>query len=51
MEFVIDLKEYIRKDFNWSNLGKYRKYFKEWYKNLTDNQIEFWVKRMEGQIC
>ena len=32
----MDLKEYIRKDFYWSNLAKYRKYFEEWYENLTE---------------
>ena len=51
MEFVMDLKEYIRKDFYWFNLAKYRKYFEEWYENLTETQLEFWAKRMEGQIC
>ena len=50
-KFVMDLKEYIRKDFYWSNLTKYRKYFEEWYENLTETQLEFWAKRMEGQIC
>ena len=44
----MDLKEYIRKDFYWSNLTKY---FEEWYENLTETQLEFWAKRMEGQIC
>ncbi len=47
----MDLKEYIRKDFYWPNLAKYRKYFEEWYKNLTETQLEFWAKRMDGQIC
>ena len=47
----MDLKEYIRKDFYWNNLAKYRKYFEEWYENLTETQLEFWVKRMDGQIC
>ena len=46
-----NLKEYIRKDFYFSNIDKYRMYFDEWYSNLTDIQLEFWVKRMEGQIC
>ena len=45
------LKEYIRRDFYWSNIDKYRKYFDEWYDNLTEIQLEFWEKRMEGQIC
>ena len=38
MEFVMDLKEYIRQDFYRSNIDKYRKYFEEWYKNLTETQ-------------
>ena len=46
-----NLKEYIRKDLYFSNIDKYRRYFDEWYSNLTDIQLEFWVKRMEGQIC
>ena len=46
-----NLKEYIRKDFYFSNIDKYRMYFDEWYSNLTDIQLEFWVKRLEGQIC
>lgn len=45
------LKEYIRKDFFRSNIEKYYRYFDEWYNNLTDIQLEFWEKRMEGQIC
>ena len=45
------LKEYIRRDFFKSNIEKYYRYFDEWYNNLTEIQLEFWVKRMEGQIC
>lgn len=29
------LKEYVRRDFYRSNIDKYRKYFDEWYDNLT----------------
>lgn len=47
----MDLKEYIEKDFYRSNIAKYRKYFEEWYENLTEIQLEFWAKRMNGQIC
>ena len=25
--------------------------FDEWYDNLTDNQLYFWNKRMNGEIC
>lgn len=45
------LKEYIRRDFFKSNIEKYYRYFDEWYNNLTETQLEFWQKRMEGQIC
>ena len=45
------LKEYIRKDFYSSNIDKYRKYFDDWYNNLTDTQLYFWNKRMNGEIC
>ena len=51
MKFAMDLKESVRQDFYRSNLDKYRKYFEEWYENLTETQLEFWVKRMDGQIC
>lgn len=46
-----NLKEYIRRDFYRSNLDKYRKYFDEWYSNLTSIQLDSYVKRMAGQIC
>ena len=45
------LKEYIRRDFYRSNIDKYRKYFDDWYNNLTDTQLYFWKKRMNGEIC
>ena len=45
------LKEYIRRDFFRSNIEKYYRYFDEWYNNLTEIQLVFWIKRMEGQIC
>lgn len=45
------LKEYIRRDFFRSNIEKYYRYFDEWYNNLTEIQLGFWIKRMEGQIC
>lgn len=34
-----NIKEYIRRDFYLSNHVKYRKYFEEWFSNLTDIQI------------
>ena len=45
------IKEYIRRDFYRSNIEKYHKYFDEWYNNLTDTQLFYWKKRMNGQIC
>ena len=45
------LKEYIRRDFYNSNIDKYRKYFDVWYNNLTETQLYYWNKRMNGEIC
>ena len=45
------LKEYIRRDFYNSNIDKYRKYFDDWYNNLTETQLYYWNKRMNGEIC
>lgn len=41
------LKEYIRRDFYNSNIDKYRKYFDDWYNNLTDIQLYYWKKTYE----
>lgn len=46
-----NLQEYVRRDFYRSNLDKYRKYFDEWFNNLTETQLYFWGKRMNGEIC
>lgn len=40
----MDLKEYIRRDFYFSNIEKYRKYFEEWYLNLTPLSWSFGQK-------
>ena len=45
------LYEYIKRDFYRSNQSRYYKYFDDWYNNLTPNQILFWWKRFDGQIC
>ena len=33
------LYDYLEKEFYYSNIKKYRKYFKEWVNNLTKDQI------------
>ena len=44
------LKEWLRVEFNNSNLSKYRKYFEEWISNLTDNQIIGFEEQRIGKI-
>lgn len=34
-----ELEEYLRRMFYRDNHPKYRKYFEEWFNNLTPNQI------------
>lgn len=43
------LKEYLKKDFDWNNHKKYRKYFDEWYSNLTENQLLYYKSYAKGQ--
>lgn len=43
------LKEYLKKEFDWNNHKKYRKYFDEWYSNLTENQILYYKSYSIGQ--
>jgi len=43
------LKEYLKKDFDWNNHKKYRKYFDEWYSNLTENQLLYYKAYANGQ--
>lgn len=43
------LKEYLKKDFDWNNHKKYRKYFDEWYSNLTENQLLYYKSYANGQ--
>ena len=42
------LKEYLWIEFNHSTVSKYRKYFEEWFSNLTENQILFYTAYMSG---
>lgn len=39
---------YLKKEWKENNLPKYQKYFDEWVKNVTDNQIYYyrllWLK-------
>ncbi len=43
------LKQYLWIEFSHSNIPKYYKYFEDWFKNLTDNQISFYTAYMNGQ--
>lgn len=44
-----ELKEYLWNEFRYNTLKKYYKYFDEWYNNLTDNQILFFISYMNGK--
>lgn len=41
-----ELYNWLEKQFNYSNHVKYRKYFKEWISNITDNQIDGYRNQM-----
>ena len=43
------LKQWLKKDFEWNNHKKYRKYFDTWCENLTDNQILYYDAYSKGQ--
>ena len=45
------LRQYIERDFKYTNLKKYHKYFEIWLNALTPTQIEYWKLRMNGRIC
>ena len=44
------LKEWLRAEFYKSNLPKYKKYFDEWFENITGNQIDGFEQQRIGQI-
>ena len=44
-----EVKEYLKNDFEWNNHKKYRKYFDEWYSNLTENQLLYFESYSKGQ--
>ena len=42
------LKEYLWTEFRYNVHPKYYQYFEEWYKNLTDNQISYYIAYSQG---
>ena len=42
------LKDYLKKEFDWSNHKKYRVRFEEWYSNLTENQLLYYEAYSRG---
>lgn len=44
------LEEWLRIEFYKSNLPKYKKYFDEWVKNITENQIDGFEQQRIGQL-
>ena len=43
------LKEYLYKEFTWNTIKKYYKYFDDWFNNLTEDQIKYYMCYMKGQ--
>lgn len=43
-----ELKEWLEKEFYYSNHSKYRKYFNEWFSNLLPHQIEGFQNQLIG---
>lgn len=44
-----NVKKYLWEEFRRNSLPKYYKYFDEWIKNLTDEQILFYTAYSEGK--
>lgn len=45
-----DLYNWLEQQFYFRNHTKYKKYFKEWIQNLTEDQIDSERKQMIGMI-
>jgi hypothetical protein len=43
---MVDLRDYLHKEWKMRNHPKYLKYFEEWFKNITENQIYYFTKEM-----
>ena len=43
------LYEWLRREFYQSNHSKYRHLFEEWVKNITDSQIQGFLKQMHNK--
>ena len=41
-----ELRKYLEKEWKYNNHKKYQKYFTEWVKNITQNQIYYFRKQM-----
>ncbi len=44
-----DLHEYLEHEWKWNNHVKYLKYFNEWERNLTQEQLRWYQAYMEGK--
>ena len=45
-----ELFSWLEKEFRIANHTKYHKYFDEWIKNISNNQIEGFNNQMIGQL-
>ena len=44
-----ELKSYLWQQWSHCNMPKYYKHFKQWFNNLTSNQIEYLTAYANGQ--
>jgi hypothetical protein len=43
------MKDYLNREFKFSTIPKYYKYFEEWFKNLTENQMVYLEAYSKGK--
>ena len=42
-----ELRQHLKNEWKRDNHNKYQKYFDEWFKNLTSNQVSYFRMRMK----
>lgn len=43
-----NLKQWLKEQWKRDNHVKYQKYFEEWFQNITENQIQYFIKQKEN---
>lgn len=42
------LKTWLKERWRFDNHHKYQKYFEEWFENITENQIQYFIKQKQN---